>query len=82
MGSSSHDEHEGYIRETLGEDVTHRCNPSLHNRSEQDHHGIKRRSYPTRRFGNFGSALRFSRAFDGQRQDFGSIQICANVRHH
>jgi transposase-like protein len=32
------------IRETLGEEVNHRCNPYLNNRIEQDHRGIKQRS--------------------------------------
>ena len=31
------------IRETLGEEVEHRCNQSLNNHLEQDHHGITQR---------------------------------------
>jgi putative transposase len=31
------------IRETLGKEVTYRCNPYLNNRLEQDHRGIKQR---------------------------------------
>jgi putative transposase len=34
------------IRETLGSNVLHRCNPYLNNRLEQDHRGIKQRYYP------------------------------------
>ena len=58
------------IRETLGSDVIHRCNPSLNNRLEQDHRGIKQRSYPMRGFGSVTSASRFCRAFDEVLQFF------------
>ncbi|MBA3947069.1 MAG: IS6 family transposase [Herpetosiphonaceae bacterium] len=58
------------IRETLGEEVTHRCNQYLNNRIEQDHRGIKQRYYPTRGFESVESASRFCRAFDEQRQFF------------
>jgi putative transposase len=58
------------IRETLGSDVLHRCNPYLNNRLEQDHRGIKQRYYPMRGFGNVESAARFCRAFDELRQFF------------
>jgi putative transposase len=61
------DGHSSYpraIRETLGEEVEHRCNQYLNNRLEQDHRGIKQRYYPMRGFGNFESAARFCRAFD------------------
>ena len=54
----------------LGEEVTHRCNPYLNNRIEQDHRGIKQRYYPMRGFGNFDAAARFCRAFDEQRHYF------------
>ncbi len=37
---------------------------------EQDHRGIKQRSYPRRGFGSFASAARFCRAFDELRQFF------------
>jgi putative transposase len=56
------------IRETLGEDVEHRCNHYLNNRLEQDHRGIKQRYYPMRGFGSFEAAARFCRAFDELRQ--------------
>jgi hypothetical protein len=46
------------IRETLGEEVIHRCNHHLNNRIEQDHRGIKQRYYPMRGFGSFTSASR------------------------
>jgi putative transposase len=56
------------IRETLGEEVEHRCNQYLNNHLEQDHRGIKQRYYPMRGFGSFESASRFCRAFDELRQ--------------
>ena len=56
------------IRESLGEDVEHRCNRYLNNRLEQDHRGIKQRYYPMRGFGNFEAAARFCRAFEELRQ--------------
>src|SRR5829696_1449833 len=56
------DGHHSYvraIRETLGEEVSHRCNPYLTNRIEQDHRGIKQRYYPLRELGSFEAASRF-----------------------
>ncbi len=44
--TDGHDAYPRAIRETLGEDVTHRCNPYLNNRIEQDHRGVKQRYYP------------------------------------
>ena len=55
------------IRETLGEEVRHRCNPYLNNWIEQDHRGIKQRYYPMRGFGNVDAAGRLCQAFDEQR---------------
>jgi transposase-like protein len=51
-------------------DVLHRYNQYLNNQLEQDHRGIKQRSYPMRGFGSFTSASRFCRAFDEVRQFF------------
>jgi putative transposase len=68
--TDGHDAYPRAIRETLGKDVTHRCNPYLNNRIEQDHRGIKQRYYPMRGFGNVDAAARFCRAFDEQRQYF------------
>ncbi len=68
--TDGHDSYPRAIRETLGEDVTHRCNPYLNNRIEQDHRGVKQRYYPMRGFGSFDSASRFCRAFDEQRDYF------------
>ena len=68
--TDGHDSYPRAIRETLGEEVRHRCNPYLNNRIEQDHRGIKQRYYPMRGFGNVDSAARFCRAFDEQRQYF------------
>lgn len=68
--TDGHDSYPRAIRETLGEDVTHRCNSYLNNRIEQDHRGVKQRYYPMQGFGNFDAASRFCRAFDEQRQYF------------
>jgi putative transposase len=68
--TDGHDSYPRAIRETLGDDVLHRCNPYLNNRIEQDHRGVKQRYYPLRGFGNFAAASRFCRAFDEQRQYF------------
>ncbi len=37
--TDGHDSSPRAIRQTLGEDVTHRCSPYLNNRLEQDHRG-------------------------------------------
>ncbi len=66
--TDGHDAYPRAIREILGDDVIHRCNPYLNNRLEQDHRGIKQRYYSMRGFGNYDSASRFCRAFDEQRQ--------------
>ena len=68
--TDGHDSYPRAIRETLGEEVVHRCNPYLNNRVEQDHRGIKQRYYPMRGFGTFDAAARFCRAFDEQRHYF------------
>jgi transposase-like protein len=68
--TDGHDSYPRAIRETLGEDVTHRFNPYLNNRIEQDHRGVKQRYYPMRGFGTFDAAARFCRAFDEQRHYF------------
>jgi transposase-like protein len=44
--TDSHDAYPRAIRETLDEDVAHRCDPHLTNRIEQDHCGIKHRYSP------------------------------------
>jgi transposase-like protein len=62
--TDGHDAYPRAMRETLGGQVMHRCHHSLNNRIEQDHRGIKQRSYPMRGFGNVASAARFCRAFD------------------
>jgi len=68
--TDGHDSYPRAIRETLGEQVTHRCNQYLNNRIEQDHRGIKQRYYPTRGFESVESASCFCQAFDEQRQYF------------
>ncbi len=56
--TDGHDSYPRAIRETLGEDVTHRCNPYLNNRIEQDQRGIKQRYYPMRGFAQGAPDLR------------------------
>ncbi len=68
MTTDAHTSYPRAIRETLGEEVEHRCNQYLNNRLEQDHRGIKQRYYPMRGFGSFEAANRFCRAFDELRQ--------------
>jgi hypothetical protein len=68
--TDGHDSSPRAIREILGSGVTHRNNPSLNNRVEQDHRGIKQRYSPLRGFGSFSSAARFCCAFDEGRQFF------------
>jgi transposase-like protein len=52
------------IRETMGSNAQHRTSTYLNNRLEQDHRGMKPRSYPMRGFGTFEAAARFCCAFD------------------
>jgi putative transposase len=69
--TDGHDAYPRAIHETLGSEVLHRTNRSLNNRLEQDHRGIKQRSYPMCGFGSLASASRFCRAFEEARQFFG-----------
>jgi len=69
------DGHSSYpraIRETMGNNVQHRTNKYRDNRLEQDHRGIKQRSYPMHGFGTVESAARFCCAFDELRYYFHS----------
>ena len=68
--TDGHDAYPRAIRETLGDDVTHRTSRYLNNRVEQDHRDIKQRYYPMRGFGSVTSAGRFCRAYEEQRQYF------------
>jgi putative transposase len=68
--TDGHDSYPRAIRETLGNQVIHRCNHYLNNRIEQDHRGIKQRYSLMRGFGNVKSAARFCRAFDELRHYF------------
>jgi transposase-like protein len=43
----------------MGDQVQHRTNKYLTNRLQQEHRGIKQRSYPMRGFGTFEAAARF-----------------------
>jgi transposase-like protein len=68
--TDGHDAYPRAIRETLGEDVVHRCSRYMNNRIEQDHRGIKGRYHPMRGFGTFDSAARFCSAYDELRDYF------------
>ncbi|HVA88879.1 MAG TPA: IS6 family transposase [Chloroflexota bacterium] len=68
--TDGHDAYPRAIRETLGEDVVHRCSRSRNTRIEQDHRGIKGRYHPMRGFGSFDSAARFCSAHDELRDYF------------
>jgi putative transposase len=69
LTTDGHDSSPRARRETMGNDVLHRTNTSLTKRLEQDHRGIKQRSYPMRGFGNFESAARFCCACDEWRNE-------------
>lgn len=62
--TDGHDFYPRAVREALGREVIHRCNPSLNNRLEQDHCGIKQRYYSMRGFARVATASRFCSAFD------------------
>ncbi len=62
--TDGHDAYPRAIRETRGVGVTHRCSRYKNNRIEQDHRGIKQRSYPMRGFGSFEAAARCCSAHD------------------
>ncbi|MDP9373023.1 MAG: IS6 family transposase [Chloroflexota bacterium] len=70
--TDGHDAYPRAIRETLGDDVMHRCSRYKNNRIEQDHRGVKQRYYPMRGFGSFAAADRFCTGFEEQRQYFRS----------
>ena len=58
------------IRRRWGRNVVQRTKRYLNNRMEQDHRGVKQRTYPRRDFGNFEAAARVCRAYDAQRNYF------------
>ena len=68
--TDGHDAYPRAIRETLGDDVTHRASRYKNNRIKQDHRALKQRYYPMRGFGAFASAARFCVGFEEQRQYF------------
>jgi len=74
-GSRSHDAAPRAICETLGPEVRHCTSRYLNNQMEQDHRGIKQRSYPMRGFGSFEAAARFCSAHDERRDH-------VRFRHH
>jgi putative transposase len=68
--TDGHDSYPRAIREVLGTAVEHRNNAYLNRRIEQDHRGIKQRSYPMLGLGAFASAQRFCHTFEEVRQYF------------
>ena len=68
--TNGHDAYPRVIRRVLGRKVEHRTSKYLNNRMEQDHRGVKQRTYPLRGFGSFRSAARFCRTYDEQRNYF------------
>lgn len=62
--TDGHDAYPGAIRAELGEAVRHRTNRYLNNHLEQDHQGIKQRTYPMGGFKSVDSAKRFCRVHD------------------
>ncbi len=68
--TDGHDAYPRAIRETLGDDVTHRTSRYKNNRIAQDHRDVKQRYYPMLSFGSFTSATRFCAGFEEQRQYF------------
>jgi transposase-like protein len=68
--TDGHDSYPRAIRETLGEEVIHRCNPYLNKGIEHSHRGIKQRYEPMGSFGNSDTAAGFCRAFDEHRHYF------------
>ena len=76
--TDGHDAYPRAVRETLGDDVAHRCSRYLNNRIEQDHRGIKQRYYPMRGFGSVASAARCCPAFEEQRSTSGPAAAWAS----
>ncbi len=66
--TDGHDAYPRAIRETLGPTVYHRDSRYKNNRIEQDHRGVKQRSYPMRGCGAFAAAARCCTGFEEQRQ--------------
>ncbi len=71
--TDGHDAYPRAIRETLGGGVAHRTSRYKNTRIEQDHRGVKQRSYPMRGFGSFTSAARFCPGFEEQRRYFRAV---------
>lgn len=68
--TDGHDAYPGAIRAEVGEGGSHRTNRYLNNHLEQDHRGIKHRTYPRGGFKSFTSAERFCRVYDEVRHFF------------
>ena len=72
--TEGHDASPRAIRETLGPAVQHRTSRYQNKRIEQDHRGVKQRSYPLRGFGSCASAARCCPAFEEQRHYFRVVE--------
>ena len=68
--TDGHNSYPRAIRTMLGRKVVHRTSKYLNSLIEQDHRGVKQRTYPMRGFGNFDAAARFCRTYDEQRNYF------------
>ncbi len=62
--TNGHTSYPRALRETMGSNGEHRTSTYLNTGLEQDHRGIKQRSYPMRGFGTGEAAARFWCAFD------------------
>ena len=68
--TDGHDAYPRASRAVFGPTAQHRGNRYLNNRLEQDHRGVKQRSYPMRGFGSLAAAARFCTAHDEVRDYF------------
>jgi putative transposase len=77
--TDGHASYPGAIKAELGEAVQHRTNRYLNNHLEQDHRGIKQRTYPMGGFKSVEAAKRFCRVYDEVR-NFLRPRSCRNER--
>jgi transposase-like protein len=68
--TDGHSSYPGAIKAELGEAVIHRTNRYLNNHLEQDHRGIKQRTWPMGGFKHFVSAARFCWVYEEVRNFF------------
>jgi putative transposase len=75
--TDGHNSYPGAIKAELGDAVHHRTNRYLNNHLEQDHRGIKQRTWPMGSFKSVDSAKRFCRVYDEVR-NFLRPRSCRN----